>query len=575
MKYLLSILCLFTIIQTQNIPAYKYLYFTHYERAGGGPYVFDGYPAVNNRRLVNFGSGDAFNSQWPQGEPICECSMQTNGQFTMSNFGCPTFSTTVTVTIDENGEFNSPDMGACNENQVFQGDPPQDTLATINTAVIDYDYIYENATHIFDATQKMNFSPIYIARDTLIMTDIEFFPEDGGGIKVKQWWYLMPPYLSTNIEMPSIDGSAMNCDPGTPLYDCDEYIESMENFHAKTVTDNGYDTFLDPIVQGTYGFHHYDIKDIYASSNNWVSQLNDSHLLPEYQLNGYQIYNYEGPTTIYVKGGPVRVHGKYLGEYTIYTDEYTAYHRHAWGTNLEASSGGGRIDTLWNNIWITDDIVNNDASWNGSLINAQPNAECNNGSENILGLVSGANVYVANTQANGARNNMWNQDVKINAHIIALNESFATQYWQNTISNPAYCSDPPYGDGQGEDIYNGGTGGNDYRGTIYLWGGVVQKFRGYTVRNGPGPYNTGDIGFHKDYNYDCNLSCNPPPNYPIFSTFAGDMNQDSIINILDVISIVLIILDDLEYNNIADLNYDYSIDVLDVIALVNVIVGEE
>ena len=49
---------------------------------------------------------------------------------------------------------------------------------------------------------------------------------------------------------------------------------------------------------------------------------------------------------------------------------------------------------------------------------------CVGGSENVLGLVSGANVYVANTQANGARNNTWNQDVHIHAHIIAFNESF-------------------------------------------------------------------------------------------------------------------------------------------------------
>ena len=55
------------------------------------------------------------------------------------------------------------------------------------------------------------------------------------------------------------------------------------------------------------------------------------------------------------------------------------------------------------------------------------------------------------------------------------------------------------GDGQGEDIYNGGTGGNDYRGNIFLWGGVVQKYRGYMKRNAVGPYPTGPIGMDKKY----------------------------------------------------------------------------
>ena len=113
------------------------------------------------------------------------------------------------------------------------------------------------------------------------------------------------------------------------------------------------------------------------------------------------------------------------------------------------------LSILWTNIWITDDLTNADATgWNNTLINAQPDENCDGGSENILGLVSGANVYVANTRANGARNGLYGDDIHIHAHIIAFNESFSVQYWQNTISNPAYCSDPPYGDGQGENIEN-------------------------------------------------------------------------------------------------------------------------
>ena len=53
----------------------------------------------------------------------------------------------------------------------------------------------------------------------------------------------------------------------------------------------------------------------------------------------------------------------------------------------------------------------------------------------------------------------------------------------------------------------------------------------------------------------------------------GDLNQDSIINILDVILIINIIIDGEEESDLADMNGDYVIDVLDVILLINVILN--
>ena len=138
---------------------------------------------------MNFGTGDAFNSQWPNDEPVCDVGFQTNGQFVMSDFGCPSFETTVTVTKDENGEVNFPDMGSCNENQVFQGDPALDTLEVICLSSDDdfkdkREYVETHPQiHLFlDATEKMNHTPTYFTRDTLIMTDIEFITENGGGV---------------------------------------------------------------------------------------------------------------------------------------------------------------------------------------------------------------------------------------------------------------------------------------------------------------------------------------------------------------------------------------------------------
>ena len=48
----------------------------------------------------------------------------------------------------------------------------------------------------------------------------------------------------------------------------------------------------------------------------------------------------------------------------------------------------------------------------------------------------------------------------------------------------------------------------------------------------------------------------------------GDVNHDSIIDILDIISIVNIIFEN-EYNYLADINSDSIINVLDIIAIVN------
>ena len=55
----------------------------------------------------------------------------------------------------------------------------------------------------------------------------------------------------------------------------------------------------------------------------------------------------------------------------------------------------------------------------------------------------------------------------------------------------------------------------------------------------------------------------------------GDLNQDSTINIQDVILLINIILDQLDFIIEADLNQDEEIDVIDVILLVNIILGTE
>ena len=59
---------------------------------------------------------------------------------------------------------------------------------------------------------------------------------------------------------------------------------------------------------------------------------------------------------------------------------------------------------------------------------------------------------------------------------------------------------------------------------------MVQKYRGYLVRNNPGPYANMSpgvsIGYTKNYNYDANLDCTPPPFYPAieFDNGTGEVN---------------------------------------------------
>ena len=67
----------------------------------------------------------------------------------------------------------------------------------------------------------------------------------------------------------------------------------------------------------------------------------------------------------------------------------------------------------------------------------------------------------------------------------------------------------------------------------------------------------------------------PPPEDECCSecVLLGDINMDSDLNVLDIVSIVDIILIGGEYNIIADLNYDGNINVVDVVQLVNLILN--
>jgi len=56
------------------------------------------------------------------------------------------------------------------------------------------------------------------------------------------------------------------------------------------------------------------------------------------------------------------------------------------------------------------------------------------------------------------------------------------------------------------------------------------------------------------------------------SGFLGDLNDDGLINISDVLITVEVILNN-EFNQLADLNVDGIIDVIDILLIVNIILG--
>ena len=228
------------------------------------------------------------------------------------------------------------------------------------------------------------------------------------------------------------------------------------------------------------------------------------------------------PQVIYVKGGQVLLRGTVDGLYTIVTDDYTEYRRH---------DNNDIIDRVWGNIWLIDDIVYLDSDASGAVIHPM-----DGGTNHVLGLIAGGSVIIANTRPNGARDQQYDSDIKINASILAMHGGFISHYWQNTLAdyhNPTYYTangmTTVIADGRGghRNYYRvksssppnfGGlfTGDSDYRGTVHLHGSIVQFKRGYMKRNWPGPYpvNAPGLGYDKDYHYDWNLQLKPPPYFP-------------------------------------------------------------
>ncbi|RMZ49373.1 hypothetical protein EB821_02630 [Candidatus Marinimicrobia bacterium PRS2] len=525
-------------ITTEPLPKLNtFMYLTGDELAGGAPQVM--YDGV--RGTVKFRSEDEFDG----GE---NGDFQTNGTLvTNGPPNCPQFWSTVTLTRTSEGEINEPDLNGCNFSYVFKGEPPTDTSGTVCLPPPSFDQKKKFADFTFDATELLVSDglsyPGGFQRDTLIMTELEFLV--GGGFRASRYKYLMPPHLKRSLT-PSTTPSSPNgshleterwngtsnagCFQGMEIDNCTQYKTLLNRYHAKTVS-SGNEEYIDPDVREAHGLHHFDTHLFRYDPGLFGGS--------EFEPDGISVKSTElttdsyfpsEPVAIYIKGGPVLVHGTFKGRYTVITDEYMTYRRHAYPVNNDATP----IDTIYCNIWLVGDLVNADATYEGSqaVLSSEflPDDKCKGGSGNGIGLVSGANVIIANTRVNGARSGSANGGglhINIHAHMIAFNESFTIQYWQNSTS---YWNDwnenNPYGgnpttlaDGNGM-RYGSYTNGSyleddDDRGNLYLLGGFVQLYRGYMFRNYQGPYNiTPGIGMDKHYTWDDNMRCNTLPLYP-------------------------------------------------------------
>ena len=85
-----------------------------------------------------------------------------------------------------------------------------------------------------------------------------------------------------------------------------------------------------------------------------------------------------------------------------------------------------------------------------------------------------------------------------------------------------------------------------------------------------------NFNFDEDYVLKVFPTIKPDLSQEIYFSFvnniAGDINNDFMVNIIDIVELINLILDT-EYNENGDLNNDGTLNILDVISLVNIILN--
>ena len=73
-------------------------------------------------------------------------------------------------------------------------------------------------------------------------------------------------------------------------------------------------------------------------------------------------------------------------------------------------------------------------------------------------------------------------------------------------------------------------------------------------------------------NFGCDLSCYNNDGGDCLGESSGDINDDGLLNILDIVLMVNMVLNS-EYSTVADVNEDSLVNILDVVMMVNILLG--
>ena len=110
----------------------------------------------------------------------------------------------------------------------------------------------------------------------------------------------------------------------------------------------------------------------------------------------------------------------------------------------------------------------------------------------------------------------------------------------------------------------------DLDGDLEIFGGTTGDLAVYDIKETSQENNYWNMyrgNFHRNGFYESESQCT-----------AGDINGDSIINILDIVRLVNIVVDPLnepDYDECAaDLNSDGIVNILDIVTLVNIVINE-
>jgi len=187
-----------------------------------------------------------------------------------------------------------------------------------------------------------------------------------------------------------------------------------------------------------------------------------------YRWNNTGSYTYKLASTfatagvIYGSGVDFHIKGTIKGRYTV-------------GANPNSTNAYG------GDVYIEDNLKYN------------TNPITNSASTDMLGIVAKNDIIISDV-AYSPPHNPVNLGITIQAAMFAQSGSFYVQNYDRTTSTPI----------------------GEYRGTIFLYGGITQETRGAV---GTGSGSTVTTGYSKSYKYDPRLGYSYPPAYPGCGTF--------------------------------------------------------